>query len=160
MSRNVPDIGPSNPPPIPPQPLDYGGVRTVAGGFRSSPATKLFSLAAFLMTSAVMLILLAIFIFVVPRLETGYADFGTNLPLITRLVLGVGRLMQTPIGWVSGVIVVFGVAGTVALLPLRGRWLRLILLLLLALVIIGLALAVLLPILNLMESISSNPGKL
>src|SRR5688572_13908324 len=152
---------PSAPPPLPPpQPLDYGGVGTIGGGLRASPTLALFSIASFVMTSAVMLIVLAIFIFVIPRLETVYADFGTKLPLITRLVLDVSRFVRTPLGWLCGGIVAFGVAGTVALIPIRGRWLRLVLLLLLALVIIALALAVLLPILDLMESISKNPGKL
>jgi len=107
-----------------------------------------------------MFVLLAIFVFVVPRLTTVYTDFGTPLPLVTTLMIAVGRFMQTPLGWLCGVVVAFGVAAVASFAPIRGRWLRLALVVLFALLILGLALAVLLPMLNLMESISKNPGKM
>jgi len=148
---------PPVPPPLPQQPLDYRGSGGDVGG--PVPARtrqdSIFSLIRFIAAMAVMLILLAIFLIVIPRLESVYADFGTKLPWITQLVLDVSRFLQTPLGWVVAAVIAGIVALTVAVLPIPRRWLRLLVTLVLALIVISLALAVLLPIMNLMDSISS-----
>jgi type II secretory pathway component PulF len=155
-------IQPPNPPPLPQRPLNYSG--PVAPSVGVAPASyaqrvAVFSIIRFIASLAVMLILVVIFLFVVPRLEVVYADFGTKLPWITQLVLDVSRFLRTPLGWVAAAVIAGIVALTTAFLPISGRWLRLLILLVLALVVIGLALAVLLPIVNLMESITSGTGK-
>ena len=145
-----------DPPPLPSQPLSYSGPVPpgVAAAAAVAREVAVFSIIRFIASLAVMLILVVIFIFVIPRLETVYQDFGTKLPWITMLVLDVGRFLQTPLGWVAALFVAGIVSVMIAVLPIRGRWLRLLVLLMLASVIIALALAVLLPIINLMDSIS------
>ena len=150
-----------NPPPLPSQPLDYSG--PVPPGVVAAAAVArevaIFSIIRFIASMAVMLILVVIFVFVVPRLETVYQDFGTKLPWITMLVLDIGRFLHTPLGWVTALLVAGVISVVIAVLPIRGRWLRLLILLVLAGVVIGLALAVMLPIMNLMESLSGGTGK-
>ena len=152
---------PPNPPPIPPQPLEYRGP-TAPGGAGPIPvaataatrSASIFSIVRFILTSAVMAVLLTIFLLVIPRLETVYNDFGTKLPWITQLVLDISRFLRTPLGWVAAAFVVGIVALMIAVLPIRGRWLRLLILFVLALIVIALGAAVLLPIVNLIENIS------
>ncbi len=151
---------PPTPPPLPPQPLHYSGpppaAVAAAAAARNAP---IFSIVRFVAATAVMGILLIIFLLIIPRLETVYNDFGTKLPWITQLVLDVSRFLRTPLGWVAAAFVTFVVALMIAVLPIRGRWLRLLILVVLALITIALALAVLLPIVNLMENITSGGGK-
>jgi type II secretory pathway component PulF len=167
MSKTNP---PPLPPPLPPQPLEYqgpvapgaGAGPAVAGAAAAAAAARgasVFSIVRFMLASAVMSILLIIFLLIIPRLETVYADFGTKLPWITQLVLNVSRFLRTPLGWVTAAFVTGIVALMIAVLPIRGRWLRLLILFVMALVIIALALSVLLPIVHLMENITSG-GKL
>jgi len=144
-------------PPQPPQPLDYHGDRS---GFDPSARAQrrgnaIFSIARFVAAMVVMLIILGIFLAVIPRLERVYADFGTKLPLITQLVLDISRFVRTPIGWVVAAVIACIVAVVVAVLPIPRRWLRLLVIFIMALVVITLALAVLLPIVNLMDNISA-----
>ena len=143
-------------PPPPPQPLDYHGDRSGLGraalGQRRSNA--IFSIARFVAAMVVMLIVLAIFLTVIPRLERVYADFGTRLPLITQLVLDISRFVRTPLGWVVAAVIACIVAVVVAVLPIPRRWLRLLVIFIMALVVITLALAVLLPMIDLMDNIS------
>jgi len=155
------------PPPLPPQPLDYRGrpgERIVAKpGFDLPPAqsssaqraASIFSLVRLITTISVLAIMLIVFFLVIPRLETVYADFGTKLPWITQLVLDVSRFLHTPLGWVVAFAIAGIIAVTMAVLPIPRRWLRLLVVVMLALITISLALAVLLPIVNLMDSISS-----
>ena len=151
---------PPNPPPIPQQPLDYRGGRGSTGGPAMTPAAgyrphpSIFSAIRFVAAIAVMLILLAIFFFVIPQLEAVYADFGTKLPAITQIVLDVSRFLHTPLGWIVAIIITGIVALADSVLPIPARWLRLLVVLLLALIVIALALALFLPIVNLMDSIS------
>jgi len=152
---------PPTPPPLPPQPLEYGGgpgsgaSAIPVAAAAAARGASIFSIIRFIAASAVMGILLIIFLLIIPRLETAYADFGTKLPWITQLVLDVSRFLRTPLGWVAAAFVTFVVALMIAVLPIRGRWLRLLILFVLALITIGLGLAVLLPIVNLMENITS-----
>ena len=158
---------PRNLPPIPPpQPLDYreGGAGNVGGpaaipvaGYRRP--VSIFSVVRFIAAIAVMVILLVIFLAIIPQLETVYADFGTKLPWITMLVLDISRFLRTPLGWVAAFIITGIVAVTVSVLPIPRRWLRLLVVLLLGLIVIALALALFLPIVNLMDSITSGSGK-
>ncbi len=151
---------PPTPPPIPPQPLHYSGPPPAAVvAAATARNASIFSIVRFIAALAVMGILLVIFLGIIPRLETVYADFGTKLPWITQLVLDVSRFLRTPLGWVAAAFVTFVVALMIAVLPIRGRWLRLLILVVLALITIALALAVLLPIVNLMENITSGGGK-
>jgi type II secretory pathway component PulF len=147
------------PPPLPPQPqsLNYGGNALAGAAF---VGRRRFSALRFVMTSAVMLVLLGILVFVMPRLERNYRDLGTELPAVTVVMLGIARAMSTPAGWIVGLLVTFGLAVLVGLLPLGVRGIRLLLVLILGLIVVAVALAVLLPIVNLMDSITSNPGKL
>ena len=152
---------PPNPPPIPPHPLEYRGPPAPAGAgpvpvaaAAAARSASIFSIVRFILSSAVMSILLIIFLLVIPRLETVYADFGTKLPWITQLTLDISRFLRTPLGWVAAAFVVGVLALMIAVLPIRGRWLRLLILFVLALITIALAMAVLLPILHLIENIS------
>ena len=150
---------PPEPPPLPGQPLEYGGSgRHDPAGYVRRPS--FFSIIRFVGAMIFMAVVAVIFLGVIPRLETVYADFGTKLPAITVAVLNTSRFLRTPIGWVFGTLVAGVVAVTFAVLPVKGKWLRLIVILLLALLALGLALAVMMPILNLIESISGNPGKM
>ena len=104
---------PPNPPPLPPQQLDYRGpVATgagpvpVAAAAAATRAASIFSIVRFILASAVMGVLLIIFLLVIPRLETVYADFGTKLPWITQLVLTISRFLRTPLGWLAAAFVV------------------------------------------------------
>jgi type II secretory pathway component PulF len=153
---------PSIPPPIPPhppQPLDYRGDRVAMdpGANAQRRGNAIFSIVRFVAAMVVMLIILGIFLTVVPRLERVYADFGTRLPLITQLVLDISRFLQTPLGWVVAAVITCIIAVVVAVLPIPRRWLRLLVIFIMALVIITLALAVLLPMINLMDN--SSAGK-
>jgi type II secretory pathway component PulF len=146
------------PPPIPPQPLDYRGDPGSPGFGPSASAARaasIFSLARFIAGIAVMAILLVIFLLIIPRLETVYNDFGTKLPWITQLVLDISRFLHTPLGWVAAAVITCIVAVTLAVLPIPRRWLRLLITLIMALIVILLALAVLLPMINLMDAISN-----
>ena len=149
------------PPAMPPQqaqPLDYrGGYGTGLGGttLAQRRSNAIFSIVRFILAMAVMLFLVLIFLTVIPRLERVYADFGTRLPLITQIVLNISRFLQTPLGWVVATVIACIVGVVVAVLPIPRRWLRLLVIFLLAVVIIMLALAVLLPMINLMDSISA-----
>ena len=158
------------PPPLPPEPqsLNYGDPRRAGpgprgGGVGGAPIDRrqsIFSLIRFVAAIAVMSVLMMIFLLVIPRLERVYADFGTKLPWITQLVLDVSRFLQTPLGWVVAAFIAGVVALVVGVLPIPRRWLRLLVVLFLAAIVIALGMAVLLPILNMMESLTSNPGKL
>jgi type II secretory pathway component PulF len=149
------------PPPLPPhhaQALDYRGpyepgVDPAALAQRRSNA--IFSIVRFVLAMAVMLFLLLIFLTVIPRLERVYADFGTKLPLVTQIVLDISRFLQTPLGWVAAAVIACIVGVTVAVLPIPRRWLRLLVIFALAMVVIVLALAVLLPMINLIDNISA-----
>ena len=150
--------GSSKPPPIPPQPMDYD---TGAAGHVGSmpyyplpPARRIFSAGRFIMTTLVMLMLLGIFLVVMPRLEAAYKDFGAELPLVTTVMLSIGRLMNTPGGWFFGVLIAASTGVLVATLPIRGRALRLILVLSLGLIVLSVALAVFMPLVTMMQSIS------
>jgi hypothetical protein len=149
------------PPPLPPhhaQALDYrgpyeGGVDTRELGQRR--ANAIFSLVRFILAIAVMLFVLLIFLTVIPRFERTFADFGIKLPLITQIVLDISRFLQTPLGWVAAAVIACIVGVTVAVLPIPRRWLRLLVILLLAMVVISLALAVFLPMIQLIDNISA-----
>ena len=149
------------PPPLPPhqaQPLDYRGgygpgVDPAALAQRRSNA--IFSIVRFICAMAVMLILLLIFLTVIPRLESVYNDFGTKLPLVTQIVLDISRFLQTPLGWVTAAVIACIVGVVVAVLPIPRRWLRLLVLLVMAMIVITLGLAVLLPMINLIDNISA-----
>ena len=150
------------PPPLPPQPLDYrgdGGNRIVATPGFGPPGTRrntsVFSIPRFISALAVMAIVLVIFLLIIPRLETVYADFGTKLPWITQVVLDISRFLRTALGVLAAIVITSIVAVTFSVLPIPRRWLRLLVTLIMALVVILLALAVLLPIKNLMDNISS-----
>ena len=153
------DAPPPIPPPMPAQPLNYGGpVAPDAGAVPVNAvarAASIVSIVRFILTSAVLAVLVMIFLFVIPRLEATYADFGVKLPWITQLVLDISRFMQTPLGWVTAAFVVGVVALMIAVLPIRGRWLRMVALFVLTLLTIAMALAILLPFLHLIENISS-----
>ena len=148
------------PPPFPPrqpEPLNYHGS---SRGFDPAALAQrrsnaIFSLVRFILAMAVMLIVLLIFLTVIPRFERVYADFGTKLPLITQLVLDISRFLQTPLGWVVAAVIACIVAVVVAVLPIPRRWLRLLVIFIMALVVITLALAVFLPMINLMDNISA-----
>src|SRR5688500_15555283 len=93
------------PPPMPgsSQPLGYSPA--AAAGVPPYPPPRrvsLFSVAAFMSVFTVMSVLLVIFIFVIPRFETIFNDFGIRLPWITMIVLDIGRFMRTPLGWAVG----------------------------------------------------------
>jgi type II secretory pathway component PulF len=140
--------------------LDYGGPHGPhgaggAGGAGGGPAgVSIFSMVRFAAAIVVILVLLAIFFLIMPRLENVYKDFGVKLPWITMLVLNVSRFLKTPLGWLVAAFIAGIIAVVVAVLPIPRRWLRLLVTFVLALTVIALALAVLLPFLNLMESIS------
>jgi type II secretory pathway component PulF len=149
------------PPPLPPhqaQALDYRGPY----GPGADPAAlaqrrtnAIFSLVRFICAMAVMLFLLLIFLTVIPRFERVFADFGTKLPLITQIVLDISRFLQTPLGWVAAAVIACIVGVTVAVLPIPRRWLRLLVIFVLAMVVISLALAVFLPMIELIDNISA-----
>jgi type II secretory pathway component PulF len=150
-------IPPPFPPPPQPQPLDYRGDRS--GGFDPAAIAQrrsnaIFSIARFVAAMIVMLIVLGIFLTVIPRLERVYADFGTKLPLITQLVLDISRFLRTPLGWVVAGVITCIVAVVFAVLPIPRRWLRLLVIFIMALFVITLALAVFLPMIDLMDNIS------
>ena len=153
MQREPSHRSGDRPPPLPPQPLNYGrGGGHVGRGAPSRHA--LFSLMRFFWTLGVLSVLLMIFVVVVPRFETIFADFGVKLPGVTRLVLDVGRFLQTPIGWIVGLMAVCGAAAIVALVPVSGRLVRPLMTVVLGLLVVGLGLAMLMPMLKLIESIA------
>ena len=156
---SYPSIPPPMPPEPPPRPLDYRGPAHTAGIDPAELARRrsnaIFSLVRFTFAMAVMAILLLIFLTVIPRIERAYADFGTKLPFITQLVLDVSRFLQTPLGWVAAAVIAGIVGVTVAIVPIPRRWFRLIVIFLMAMMVIVLALAVLLPMVNLIDNISA-----
>ena len=136
------------------QPLSYSPAGGAGVPPYPPPRVSLFSVAAFMSVFTVMSVLLVIFIFVIPKFETIFNDFGTKLPWITTIVLDIGRFMRTPLGWVVGALVAGGIAATAAFVPIPRRWLWLLMITTLALIIIALALALFLPMLHLIDSIS------
>src|SRR5687768_4258232 len=161
---------PPTPPPLPGHPLDYrdsrlaqgsvgGGGGANIGPLAYAPPRRLFSVLRFTISIIVMLILAGIFMLVVPRLESVYMDFGVKLPAVTMIVLDVSRFLRTPLGWFFATLIAAVVGVFFAVLPVGGRWLRLLMVTMLALIVLGLALAVLLPFVNLMESLSGGRGK-
>ena len=147
------------PPPLPPppQPLDYRGDPGSPGFGKSASgarAAPIFSLARLIAALTVMAILLAIFLLIIPRIERVYADFGTKLPWVTQLVLDISRFLQAPLGWVTAAVVTCIVAVAMSALPIPRRWLRLMVTLIMAIIVILLALAVLLPMIDLMDNIA------
>ena len=143
------------PPPLPPQPLEYRGDRGPSLiGARRSPS--IFSIVRFVIAIGMMAILAAVLLLVIPRIETVYADFGVKLPMVTAIILDASRFLRTPIGWAFGILIA-GVVGVVfAVLPIKGRWLRLLVMTILALLVIALALALFMPMISLIESISGS----
>ena len=154
----------SPPPPLPPEPperrrpapvspLDYG--HPPGPGDQTPPPPVTFSPAIFLLTAGATSVVVILLGFVVPRLETVFRDFGTKLPAVTELVLGVSRLFtRTPV-WLTGPVIVLGVATAAAMIPLPRRAVRLLITMILALIVLAFALAILLPLVNLMTSVSS-----
>jgi type IV pilus assembly protein PilC len=138
-----------------PEPIDY---RTPSnepergGGFH-------FSLGMALPVALFVGVLCIILLFVIPRLENVFKDFGTNLPLPTMFVLGVSR-------WFRSAYMMWGLA---LCLPIAAglfapqsksarRWMRLLIMLCFAGVVILMALAVLMPMMTMVETIS-NPKR-
>ncbi|MEA2734149.1 MAG: hypothetical protein QOE14_600, partial [Humisphaera sp.] len=74
---------------------------------------------------------------------------------ITVFMLRIARLMNTVAGWVLGALFAVGVGAIAAVIPIRGRAFRVLLLLILGLLVLGIALSVLLPLVSLMDSISA-----
>ena len=145
------------PPPLPPQPLQYRGdpgPSFAAGAQRRTPS--IFSLARFVVAVGVVAILAIILLLVIPRFEVIYKDFGVKLPMVTVIILDTSRFLRTPIGWAFGILIA-GVVGVVfAVLPIKGRWLRLLVVTVLALLVIARALALFMPMISLIDSISGS----
>ena len=138
-------------------PLDYRGTPDNSDGATSTPATPPvgFSIPAFLLTAFATTIVLLILGGVVPHLAETFKDFRTELPVVTTLLLAVSSLfVRTPV-WLTGPVIVLGVATAVAFIPLPRRALRLLITLILTAVVLVIALGILLPLVNLMTNISS-----
>lgn len=148
----IPGSNQPPPPPLPPEMLDYRAAGGVPGAY--PPRRAVFSVGSFIATTAVMLVLLGIFWFVMPQLENAFKDFGVKLPAVTAALLHVSRLLHTPGGLVFGVMIAGSIGVLVAVLPFRGRGLRLLLTLILGVIVLVVALAVLLPLMGLMQSMS------
>jgi type II secretory pathway component PulF len=169
----TPPPPPDRPPPPPPDrdlsaparpaalgPLDY---RPPPGSPGHPPPPQPtgavgFSLPAFLLTAFATTVVLILLGGVVPRLEMAFRDFGVKLPAVTQVVLGASRLFtRTPV-WLTGPVIVLGMATAVALIPLPRRALRLLISVVLALIVLGFALAVLLPMVQLITTVSGGGG--
>ena len=92
---------------------------------------------------------------VVPRLEVTFADFGVKLPLATVLMINLSHVFRTLYLWIAFIpLAVF--IGMFAPTSRAARiWLRVFIMLAVALTVLFVAAATFMPLLSLMDSISS-----
>jgi type II secretory pathway component PulF len=145
-------------PAAPVGPLDYGTpAEILPDGTPAAPKVG-FNLRSFLLTAFAATIVLLILGGVVPRFAQVFKDFGTKLPAVTQLMLDASRLfLATPV-WLTGPLLVIGIATSVAFIPLPRRAVRLLITLVMAVIVLFFALALLTPLLNLMDSLSNSAG--
>jgi type II secretory pathway component PulF len=118
-----------------------------------------FSLAMALPVGLFVLVLFIILMFVIPRLELVYKDFGSKLPLVTMIVLNASRWFRSV--WILWPMLLClpVVAGLCAPQSKSAqRWLRLLMVVCFAGIVILIALAVFMPLISLTETIS-NPKR-
>ena len=125
-----------------------------------------FSWSVFVTTASLMVLYGGFFVILVPQIARVYADFKLRLPMVTVIVLGFGRWMN-PWGIIGLVLVPIALAAVVPLLvPLptpddpqadvraARRWALLIRILLL-LLLGAMAAAVLIPMVSLVDSVTT-----
>ena len=146
---------PPNVPPHMPKPLDYG---------RPDPTIPKparlggFSPRSFLSTAAPLVLMVVILSLVVPQFARVFADFKTDLPLLTVIVLKIGNALSNPI--LMGMAIAAAVAaGIFAGFLVQGRWARLLIMLLLVPIVVAVILALFLPYVQLMGNLGGYPAK-
>jgi type II secretory pathway component PulF len=124
--------------------------------FSASPRRRrgVFSTASFVTTSAAMLLVLTIFLFVIPQFEKAVLEAGAELPAFTMAMFKISGLLRTTGGWVFGVLIALSLGAFVAVLPIRGKALRLMLTLVMGLIVAAFALAIFMPMMQMVQSIS------
>jgi hypothetical protein len=93
-----------------PQPLDYRPASL-------TPHRRPFSVTAFLAVGIPLSFLYAMAIFVVPKFETIFKDFGMKLPLLTHLMFNCARYVaNTGMGWIVPIVLPLGAGFVVPVL--------------------------------------------
>jgi hypothetical protein len=152
------------PPPLPsPPPLTYA---SPGDDFRPPPIA--WSLTVPLWT--VGFLLLAFLLLAVPKFEQIFKDFKTELPFVTRLLLGVSRWVCSDYGWVFmtpavvalpillGCLIGLG-ARSQAAYRSRTRWARLLVYMTIILVVLMTVWSLFAPMIALVNSVSSGGSK-
>ena len=152
---------PTTPPPLPgagPAPVPYARPGTIQ-------STRAFDLRPFfthLVTWALVgVVYLAITLLAVPKFETIFKDFKLDLPLLTKVLLTFSRWPNTIFGVMLLVVFASGDSVCAGFLhrktsPTARRLYRLAVYLLLGGVVLILALALLLPLITLMDALGTN----
>ena len=153
----------TQPPPIPPRALDYGGPDPQSPG-RSADDWIWAFLPPFLSFGAVIGVFTLAMVFVIPRFEQIFKDFRLDLPGPTKLLLAVSRWFTNDYGWAFSVAACTALAVGLAFLDERARrrrrWLYPLLALLLFIgAVVFVILALFLPMISLMDGISGTSKK-
>jgi len=131
---------------------DDDGGGDSAGGFG-------FSLGIALRVALFVGVLCIILVLVIPRLENVFKDFGTQLPFATVAVLNLSRWFRSAYLLWPIVLSLPVLAGLFAPRSKSGqRWIRLLMTVCFAGIVLLVALAVLMPMMSLVETIS-NPKR-
>ena len=136
-------------PPIAPPPLNY------AQATPGWPRPRRFSVAVLVTTAVPAWLLAAAMLFVVPEFEEMFRNFKLELPQSTQLVLSLSHIIAKEWGWVPLVLFPFGLAIAFPVLPLRGRWIRLIIVLTTMLIVLLMVMALMSPMIALIDGLSS-----
>ena len=125
------------------------------------PRRQVFSVMAFLVVGIPIVCLLLVMIFVIPKFEAIFADFGTRLPAITQFLIDVARICAR-FGWLPAALFPLAAGFVFPLFvqpDLRHAHARVLIALLLVLVmllatLLILIIALFMPMLSLIQNIS------
>ena len=127
---------------------------------KSDVGTTIWSVFGLVMVLIAVGLLLGVMVFIVPRFAEVFADFGEDLPVITKIVLAISHFLCT---WWFVVIPLVGlvVAGLVALYVQLPRYRKLLASIyvvvgwiLFAIGVIGVVFAIFMPLITLMTAMS------
>jgi hypothetical protein len=117
------------------------------------PARRRFSVPIFVISAVPTWGLAAMLVFVAPWFKQLYIGFKLKLPAPTQLLLEISDFANNQFGWVALVLLPFALALIVHRLPLKGRWLRLLIITGTMLMLLGIMLILAMPMISLLNAI-------
>ena len=118
-----------------------------------------FSFSLFCAAAVPLWSLTAVLVFVVPRFKVVFGNFNVALPMLTRLVLGASDLILRSWGWAPLILLPLVPALALPQVSIKRRWLRLAITLSIGVILAITAIAMMLPMISLIDALTSANGK-